>query len=386
MKDKLVPDIRFPEFEGEWDRKSFQQILKPISKPVDVKEHQDYYQIGTRSRGRGIFHKDPVTGKELGNKRVFWVVPECLIFNIVFAWEGSLAVTTEAEEGKIASHRFPMYQSKQGEASIQYLKYYLGTKRGTYLLEMASPGGAGRNKTLGKDSFYKTRLPLPTFPEQQKIATFLSLVDQRLAAARRQMELLEDWKRGVIQKELKCSYPYVLLSKVLTESRITGSNGLKAKKLTVKLWGRGVKRKIDKRPGSANTNYYTRRSGQFIYSKLDFLNCAFGMIPEKLDGLESTLDLPTFDVSNEVDPIYLLEKIKQKNFYMKYGSQANGSRIARRINQDFFLSLSIRLPPLLEQKRIASIIKTLDFRMNNASQKIKYYEKWRNGLIQKILP
>ena len=44
--------------------------------------------------------------------------------------------------------------------------------------------------------------------------------------------------------------------------------------MTVKLWGKGVYEKNE--TGSANTQYFTRHAGQFIYSKLDFLNCAFG--------------------------------------------------------------------------------------------------------------
>ncbi|MCB8953132.1 MAG: hypothetical protein H6650_14090 [Ardenticatenales bacterium] len=59
--------------------------------------------------------------------------------------------------------------------------------------------------------------------------------------------------------------------------------------------------KEDKGQGSKNTQYYKRKAGQFIYSKLDFLNCAFGIIPEYLDGFQSTLDLPCFDIAPQVN-------------------------------------------------------------------------------------
>lgn len=71
------------------------------------------------------------------------------------------------------------------------------------------------------------------------------------------------------------------LEEFLTESRIKGSNGDIAKKITVKLWGKGVFGKEGLK-GSVNTQYYRRKEGQFIYSKLDFLNQAFGLIPAHL--------------------------------------------------------------------------------------------------------
>ena len=68
------------------------------------------------------------------------------------------------------------------------------------------------------------------------------------------------------------------LGEFMTESRMPGSKGNVAKKITVKLWGNGVFEKNDAIQGSINTQYFRRKAGQFIYSKLDFLNQAFGII------------------------------------------------------------------------------------------------------------
>src|ERR1051326_1237284 len=105
----------------------------------------------------------------------------------------------------------------------------------------------------------------------------------------------------------------------LTESRIVGNDGFAARKITVKLWGRGVFEKFESLKGSENTQYYKRRAGQFIYSKLDFLNQAFGIIPEHLDGFESTVDLPCFDISDALNPRFLLEYVQRPSFYKKHG-------------------------------------------------------------------
>ena len=82
----------------------------------------------------------------------------------------------------------------------------------------------------------------------------------------------------------------------LVESKIIGHKGDKAKKLTVKLWGKGVQEKQDILSGSANTQYYIRKSGQLMYGKLDFLHAAFGIVPSQLNNYESTIDSPSFDV------------------------------------------------------------------------------------------
>lgn len=68
------------------------------------------------------------------------------------------------------------------------------------------------------------------------------------------------------------------ISDHLIESYIIGSTGDMAKKITVKLWNKGVIGKKEIHIGSENTQYYIRKKGQFIYSKLDFLNCAFGIV------------------------------------------------------------------------------------------------------------
>jgi type I restriction enzyme S subunit len=118
------------------------------------------------------------------------------------------------------------------------------------------------------------------------------------------------------------------LGEFLTESRLAGRKGDVAKKITVKLWGNGVFGKNEAILGSVNTQYFQRKAGQFIYSKLDFLNQAFGVIPAHLDNFESTVDLPCFDVSGGLKPAFLLEYVSRKEFYEKVGEAADGSRKA----------------------------------------------------------
>lgn len=196
----LVPELRFPEFHEDWQTDRIDRFLVRYVNPVDVQLETNYKQIGIRSHGKGVFHKDAVTGQELGNKRVYWVHSEAFTVNIVFAWEQAVALTSSAEQGFIASHRFLMFLPKENRADLKFVLLFFLRKRGKSLLELASPGGAGRNKTLGQDSFAELKITLPRKEEQEKVANFIRAINSRLSQLRRKRELLQTYKRGVMQK------------------------------------------------------------------------------------------------------------------------------------------------------------------------------------------
>ena len=176
------------------------------------------------------------------------------------------------------------------------------------------------------------------------------------------------------------------LAEFLTESRILGSRGDVAKKITVKLWGKGVYKKNDEIKGSINTQYYRRKAGQFIYSKLDFLNQAFGIISKNLDSYESTVDLPCFDINERLNSIFLLEYVKRKEFYERLGEAADGSRKARRIHADTFLSFSIFVPSIKEQQKIADCLSSISDRITLEAQKLDTLKVHKKGLMQQLFP
>lgn len=163
----------------------------------------------------------------------------------------------------------------------------------------------------------------------------------------------------------------------LTVSRIPGHTGLDARKLTVKLWGKGIVEKTDSNSGSENTQYYIRHAGQFMYGKLDFLHAAFGIVPENLDGYESTHDLPAFDL-NGIDGHFILNRVTQEDFFLKLGMIANGTRKAKRIHEDTFMDMPITVPMPSEQTRIGEFFISLD---NIITLQQKKYEQMESVLL-----
>ena len=199
-----VPNLRFSSFADPFRIYTLKEVLQRISFPVTVDENKLYYQIGIRSHSKGIFYKEAEIGKQIGNKRIFWIEPNCLILNIVFAWEQAVAKTSEKEVGMVASHRFPMYKVLNN--SLDYIVDFFKTEKGKQLLQMASPGGAGRNKTLNQDFFLNSKIYLPSLNEQLKTTELIELIEDRIET---QIKIIDDYnslKMGIYNCMFKENY------------------------------------------------------------------------------------------------------------------------------------------------------------------------------------
>jgi restriction endonuclease S subunit len=145
------------------------EILQLQRRWIKLNPTQMYTEIGIRSFGKGIFHKTPVLGASLGNKRVLEIHPGDIVFSNVFAWEGAVGVASQAEAGKIGSHRFVTYTPISDKCDLEYLRLFFCSEAGLEVLRRVSPGSAGRNRTLNIAQFAKQLIPLPPLEEQQRI-------------------------------------------------------------------------------------------------------------------------------------------------------------------------------------------------------------------------
>lgn len=179
-------------------------VMREVRRPLLPKTGVVYREIGVRSHGRGVFHKEATSAEILGNKRVFWLKPGTLVFNIVFAWERAVAVLSEAEAGMIGSHRFPTYEMVPGRAHAGFMKHYFTTGYGHYLLRLNSPGAAGRNKTLSQSSLMKEDVWLPPADAQNAIADFLdrktAAIDALIEKKQKLLELLVEKRAALINQ------------------------------------------------------------------------------------------------------------------------------------------------------------------------------------------
>lgn len=153
-------------------------VISLVRRPVEVAPDQLYREIGLRSFGKGVFHKVPASGESIANKKVFHIKPGDLLFSNVFAWEGAVAIASEQEADFIGSHRFMTYQVNEHLADPTYLLHYFCYGPGLDTIRAASPGSAGRNRTLGITAFANQTMTLPSLDKQRHIAKQLSRLAQ----------------------------------------------------------------------------------------------------------------------------------------------------------------------------------------------------------------
>lgn len=153
-------------------------------------------------------------------------------------------------------------------------------------------------------------------------------------------------------------YPFVRIGSFLKQSRITINveDDAEYKQVTVRTNSDGVYlRDIKKGKDIGTKKQNIVKKGQYIVSKIDARNGAFGIIPEELDKAIVTNDFPIFDVDNTViNTEFLLLVTTTKPFVAFAQSCSSGTTNRRRINIDKFLEQTIPLPNIEEQGSLVS--------------------------------
>jgi type I restriction enzyme S subunit len=166
--DELAVTLRnaFKKITNGVPHRPMAEIAPLVRRPVEIDLDSEYPELGVRSFGRGTFHKPPLPGGEVGTKKLFEIHTDDLVFNIVFAWEGAVAVASHADHGRFGSHRFLTCVPISEHATSCFLRFFFSTSEGLKLLDKASPGGAGRNRTLGLKALEAIKVPGPSLDAQ----------------------------------------------------------------------------------------------------------------------------------------------------------------------------------------------------------------------------
>jgi type I restriction enzyme S subunit len=157
------------------------RVVQVMARPIDRRSGQNYTRIGLYNRGRGIFHKAPVLGSDLGDSAFFSVLDGDFVFSGQFAWEGAVALARTRDSGCIASHRYPILRGQEGVVLSSFLFAFFRSSYGAMLLDLHSRGAAGRNRPLNVARLMKEDVPIPAISTQERIA---ELLDREYAIAR----------------------------------------------------------------------------------------------------------------------------------------------------------------------------------------------------------
>lgn len=157
----------FREIVGGVPYRPMAEVAPLVRRPVEIEPDRSYPELGVRSFGRGTFHKPALAGVAVGSKKLFRIREGDLLFNIVFAWEGAVAIARPEDDGRVGSHRFLTCVPDERRATADFLRFYFLTFEGLQKLGDASPGGAGRNRTLGLKKLDTITIPVPPLDRQR---------------------------------------------------------------------------------------------------------------------------------------------------------------------------------------------------------------------------
>ena len=143
-----------------------------------------YKEIGIYCFGRGIFHKAPRRGFEVGDKDLFLMKEGDFILQVTFAWEGAVAIVSPAEDGLYGSTRFPTFRVDQTRCVPLFLLNYFRTTEGVQQLVNISPGSAGRNRVLSMRRIPEVLVPLPPMADQRRLVERIDTLAGLVAEAK----------------------------------------------------------------------------------------------------------------------------------------------------------------------------------------------------------
>jgi type I restriction enzyme S subunit len=197
----LTGKMRVQGFEKKWKLTPLNECLNFTPREVP-KPTGNYLALGLRSHGKGIFHKHDIDPEDVAMDVLYEVKENDLIINITFAWEQAVAIVSKQDEGGLVSHRFPTYTFNADKAIPEFFRHFILQKYFKFLMELISPGGAGRNRVMSKTDFLKLEVKLPDVTEQKAIANILNTATAELSQYQQKLQFLQQQKKGLMQQLL----------------------------------------------------------------------------------------------------------------------------------------------------------------------------------------
>jgi len=405
-KPALLPKLRFPEFRSfpgwkeKFGAKIFDQISDKNSEPglpvlAITQEH------GAIPRHMIDYHVS-VTEKSIESYKVVQV--------------GDFIISLRSFQGGIEHSKYhgicsPAYVvlRRRAKGSDAYFKQYLKTDRFIQILTK-NLEGLRDGKMISYKQFSELQFPVPGAPEQQKIADCLSSLDELIAVQGRKVEALKKHKKGLMQQLFPRegeTQPRLRLSEFDTaadwevqplESLAKRGSGHTPSKNHPEYYGGGVKwisladsKRLD---AGLISKTETEISALGIKKSSAVLHPAGAVLISRDAGVGKSAVMAEPMAVSQHFIVWTCHPHLLSNWFLYFLLQemkptferiATGSTI-KTIGLPFFKELSIAVPSVAEQQRIASCLSSIDAFITAETQQLEALKTHKKGLMQQLFP
>ncbi|MBN7816800.1 restriction endonuclease subunit S [Algoriphagus pacificus] len=403
----MVPEIRFNEFYDSWNNVTLGKVSKfskgkGISKSdIDSSGNLECIRYGELYTHYGETISEIISRTNTPKKEL--ILSEINDVIIPASGESSIDIAKAScvkKEGVALGGDLNIIKSKIDGV---FLSYYLNGKRKIEIAKLAQGNSVVHlyPKQLGL-----LQINVPTKPEQQKIASFLSLVDEKINKLKEKKELLEQYKKGVMQQlfsqEIRFKdengedfpdWEELQLSEILYEHKTKNKENSITEVFSVAKH-KGVINQIEHlgRSYSAKDigHYKVILPGDVVYTKSPTSEFPFGIIKQNQtdrSGVVSPLYgvfTPDTEALGYILHEYFLSPINTYNYLNPLVQK--GAKNTMNINNDTFLNgAQIPLPVVeAEQRKIAEFISKLSSKIELLVSQIEQLETWKKGLLQQM--
>jgi type I restriction enzyme S subunit len=200
-----IPELRFKEFDEKWNSQLLGNVVSKVGSGSTPSGGVQVYQ----KTGIPFIRSQNVTGNELVldethisesinlKMKSSIVKPHDILLNITGGSIGrTCVVPSDFDIGNVNQHVCII--RLKSDYTPRFLQPFLASHKGQKLLYQGMTG-SGR-EGINFQSIRLFKLKLPSLSEQQKIASFLSAVDEKIQQLSKKKTLLEQYKKGVMQE------------------------------------------------------------------------------------------------------------------------------------------------------------------------------------------
>ncbi len=399
-----LPNLRFPGFEGEWERKK----LGDVAKRINTKNHENKINlVFSNSATQGIIFQVDYFDKNIANKSnldgYYIVKPLNFVYNpriSAHAEVGAMSLNKTGEIG-LVSPLYTVFKITDTSVDVLYIEALFSSKVWhSYIRSIANYGARDDRMSIKNEDFLTLSLKIPSIREQQKIANFLNLIDERIQTQMKIIEGLEKLIKGlqeqIFSQKLRfkdengnkfAGWEDYLLSEILIKNSERNKRLKYANIQSVSnKYGFINQEKLfeDRRIASKNTsNYYIIRKGVFAYnpSRIDV-----GSLAYKFD--DNTSIISPLYISFWVDQAYIVDEFLLNWFMTQYFTiQINNlfeGSVRNTLSFESFGKVKINLPSIEEQKAIANFLSSINQRIDNERQLLTQYQNQKKFLLQNL--